>query len=227
MIRLQSKAARLVVDTGSASVTSMPRNVRFLSEAPGKRSLGCAAGTRAPGALSIRPFEGSRWRLRRLRQAMGFESTFAAGDEPLRHLEKASYGESHRSKRARGGLLGRYSRVRTLSEVAFRGRGTRPMGVPARCQRCREATRSMWCCSEEVLLIARHTLDFASYPARKYSAWLHDSGHAYSPMAILDLHGSAHMDLHPDQSLPLNFCRQRGIEIMDELVLLRLLRDRK
>jgi hypothetical protein len=54
----------------------LPLNVRPLSEVP--RRHGAMLAGLFSGALSIEPYEGSRWRMRRTRGAMYFVSIFFA-----------------------------------------------------------------------------------------------------------------------------------------------------
>src|SRR5271166_5830556 len=56
----------------TARHANLTQNARTLSEVP-RRENAEGASERSTGALSIRAFEGSRWRLRRTRSAMGFQ----------------------------------------------------------------------------------------------------------------------------------------------------------
>ena|SRR2546426_8460124 len=62
-------------ESGSKASGSVPRNVRALSGLPRKKK--CGGRGRVVGAVSIGSFELSRWRLRRTRWAMGFQSVRA------------------------------------------------------------------------------------------------------------------------------------------------------
>ena len=63
-------------ETYRREVGNWPETLDPYRKCPGRNTLG-SARTGGAGAVSIRAFEGGRWRLRRTRRVMGFESTFA------------------------------------------------------------------------------------------------------------------------------------------------------